>query len=183
MNYVDWIILAALLSSVLLAAAEGVFLELFSLAGVVLGLIFAAWEYPRLAPWFLQSVKTQTTANLAGFLAIFFGTMLLAGIAGRLARWAVSKIGLRWMDRLLGAAFGAIRGIAVVSISLMGLVAFAPQSKPIMESELAPYFLLAARTATWVAPQEVRMKVREGMAELRGMNLDGDKPPFVADTK
>ncbi len=164
MNWVDWIILAVLLSSVLLAAAEGVFLELFSLAGVILGLVFAAWEYPRLAPWFLQFVKTQRTANLAGFLAIFFGTMLLAGIAGRLARWAVSKIGLRWIDRLLGAVFGAVRGVAVVSISLMGIVAFAPQSQPIMESQLAPYFLLAARTATWVAPQEVRMKSARRLA-------------------
>lgn len=182
MNWVDWIIIAALLASVMVAAAEGVFVELFSLAGVVLGLIFASWEYPRVAPWFLKFVNSQTTANLAGFLAIFFGTLMLAGFAGRIARWAVRKVGLRWMDRLLGAVFGAIRGVAVVSISLMGIVAFAPQSEPVMKSELAPYFLLAARTATWVAPQEVRMKVREGMAELRGMNLNGHSLPFVADT-
>ncbi len=171
MNWVDGVIVLVLIVSAVLAAAQGMFVEIFSLAGVFAGVVLGSWEYDRLAPWFLQFVKSQNTANLAGFLAIFFGTVLLAGVAGRIARWAVRQVGLGTVDRLLGGVFGFIRGAAVVSISLMGMAAFIPDSQPLMNSSLAPYFLLAARTVTWVAPLEVRTKIREGVVALRGAAL------------
>jgi membrane protein required for colicin V production len=168
MNWVDWVILLVLIMSAAQAAAQGVFVEFFSLGGVIAGLILGSWEYDKLAPWFLQFAKSQSAANLAGFLTIFFGTILLAGVCGRIARWAVRQIGLGLVDRLLGALFGILRGAAVVSVSLMALAAFAPETKPLTNSRFAPYFLLAARTATWVAPPEVRTKVRQGVIALRG---------------
>ena len=168
MNWVDALIILIIIISAVLAAAQGLFVEIFSLAGVVIGLLIASWEYWRVAPWFLQFVKSQTTANLAGFLAIFFGAVLLAGIIGRITRWAVREIGLGIVDRVLGAVFGVIRGMALVSISLMAVAAFVPDASAVAKSSLAPYFLLAARTATWVAPQDIRVKVREGVVELRG---------------
>ena len=168
MNWIDWIIIAVLLGSAAQAASIGLFVELFSLAGVIIGLLAGSWEYGALAPWFLQFVKSQSTANLAAFLAIFLGIVLLAGVAGRIARWAVSKVGLGFLDRLLGALFGFLRGAAVVSISLMSIAAFLPDSKPVADSSLAPYFLLAARSAMWLAPADVRAKVREGVVILRG---------------
>lgn len=168
MNWVDWLIVAVLVMSAAQAASIGVFVEVFSLAGVVVGLLAGAWEYGKLAPWFLQFVKSQSTANLAAFFAIFIGTVVVAGVAGRICRWAVSKIGLGFLDRMLGGLFGFVRGAAVVAISLMAIAAFVPESKAVADSSLAPYFLLAARTATWVAPADVREKVREGVVMLRG---------------
>jgi membrane protein required for colicin V production len=168
MNWVDWAIIVAIVLSALQAAAQGVFVEIFSLGGVVAGLILGSWEYGRVAPWFLHFVNSKETANLVAFLAIFLGTLLLAGVAGRIARWAVREVGLGFLDRLLGALFGVIRGGAVVSIILMAAAAFAPESKSLAESEYAPFFLLAARTATWVAPREVRERVREGAVAIRG---------------
>jgi membrane protein required for colicin V production len=168
MNWVDWIIIAVIVLSAAQAASIGMFVEVFSLGGVIVGLLAGSWEYAKLAPWFLQFVKSQSTANLAAFLAIFFGIVLLAGVAGRIARWAVSKIGLGFVDRLLGGIFGLIRGAAVVSVSLMALAAFVPDSRSVAESSFAPYFLLAARTATWVAPADIRSKVQEGVILLRG---------------
>jgi membrane protein required for colicin V production len=168
MNWVDWAIIFVILMSTAHAAAEGLFSELFGLAGLVFGLVFAFWEYDRLAPWFLQFVNSQTTANLAAFLVIFIGTMLLAGVVGRLARWAVKQVGLGWVDRLLGTVIGFIRGVAFVAVTLLAVAAFSPETKAVSESRLAPYFLLVARTATWVAPQEMRYKVREGVVALRG---------------
>jgi membrane protein required for colicin V production len=168
MNWVDWIIVVVLLLSTLQAASEGLFVGLFSLGGVIAGLVLGCWEYDRLAPWFTPYVKSAGVANLAGFLAIFFGTVLLAGAAGRVTRWAVRQVGLGFLDRLLGGVFGLLRGAAVVSISLLGLAAFLPENRPLADSSLTPYFLLMARTATWVAPAEVRAKVREGVITLRG---------------
>jgi len=47
MNAVDWIILAVILLSVFLAAMQGFFFEIFSLAGTIIGYLLAAWGYGR----------------------------------------------------------------------------------------------------------------------------------------
>src|SRR6267154_993098 len=106
MNALDWIIVVLVFLSVLLAAAQGFFFEVFSLAGAVGGFLMAAWWYQAAATWYLPYVKSPSLAELAGFLTIFFVVVLLGGAVARLARWAVKEMWLRWVDRWLGGAFG-----------------------------------------------------------------------------
>ena len=58
MALIDWLILVVLLISVLSAAKNGFFLEVFSLAGVVLGLLLASWNYQKLLPWVARWVHS-----------------------------------------------------------------------------------------------------------------------------
>ena len=166
MNWLDWTILVVLVLSVLGAAAQGFFFELFSLAGVVFGYLLAAWNYQRVAPLFLPYVKNDWVANAAGFLLIFFAIAILAGIAGRIARWVMKEVGLRWFDRLLGAAFGLAKGALIVAVLVMALAAFGPGSKGLSESlansRFGSYFLVVGRAASWVAPYELREGFRQG---------------------
>ena len=104
MTGVDWIIVGALIVSILIAASNGFLYELFSFAGVVIGYVAAAWGYQKVAAWYLPMVKAPWVADIAGFLTIFIGIVLLAGIIGRLARWAMKEVGLSWADRLLGSS-------------------------------------------------------------------------------
>lgn len=168
MNALDWLILMIMMFSALLAAAQGFFFEVISLAGAVLGYLLAAWGYRRLAPWFLEYVKSPPFADLAGFLTILLSVVILAGVVARLARWVVHEAGLRWVDRALGAAFGFLRGMLIVTAGLLAITAFAPGSKELAGSQLAPYFQAAGSGASWLAPSEIRQKFREGMMKLRG---------------
>ncbi len=167
MTGTDWAILGVIVLSTLLAAAQGFFVEIFSLAGVVVGYLVAAWGHHRVGLWFAPYVKTEAIADLAGFLTILFAVMIFAGIAGRIARWALQEVGLRWVDRLLGAAFGLVRGLVFVSAVLLALAAFAPGTRLLRDSQFAGYFLVAGRAASWLAPAEVRRKFREGLDVLR----------------
>ena len=88
--------------------------------------------------------------------------MILAGIAGRIARWIVKEAGLSFFDRILGGALGLVRGGLMVAIVLMSMAAFTPTSKWLEGSALAPYFLVVGRAAIWVAPSELRCKVLSG---------------------
>ncbi len=166
MNWLDWTILVVMALSVLGAAAQGFFFELFSLAGVIFGYLLAAWNYKHVAPWFLPYVKNDWVANAAGFLLIFFVIAILAGIAGRIARWVMKEVGLRWFDRLLGAAFGLVKGALIVAVLVMALAAFGPGSKGFSESlansRFGSYFLVVGRAASWVAPYELREGFRQG---------------------
>lgn len=167
MSWADWLIVGVIGLSVLLAAAQGFFVEIFALAGAVFGYIAAAWGCRQVGAWFLPYVKTEEIASLAGFLTILFAVMIVAGIAGRVLRWAVKEVGLRWVDRMLGAAFGLVRGLVVVTVVLLALAAFDPGSRPLRDSQLAGYFLVAGRGASWLAPAAVRQKFREGLETLR----------------
>jgi membrane protein required for colicin V production len=162
----DWVIVAILVGSLIAAAAEGFFFELFSLGGSVLGFVLAAWNYGRLAPSFEPHVKSVAIANAAGFLVIFFTVMIVGSVAGKIARWAMKEAGLSWIDRALGAAFGLLRGLLVVSVMVLAIASFMPEAKWFQQSQLSGYFLLGARVGSWVVPGEVRQKFHEGLAVL-----------------
>jgi membrane protein required for colicin V production len=176
MSGLDWLIIAIVLLSVLLAASQGFFFELFSLGGVVVGYLVAAWGYTRVALWYAPLVKSAWIADIAGFLTIFIAVIVLAGIIGRLARWFFKEAGLRWFDRLLGGAFGLVRGVLAVAVLLLALTSFAPDTKLLAESSIAPYALVVARAAVWVAPGQVRSRFNEGLRAVRAMRVSGSIP-------
>ncbi|HEX9121653.1 MAG TPA: CvpA family protein, partial [Terriglobales bacterium] len=177
----DVAIVAVVLLSALLAAAQGFFFEIFSLAGTVIGYLLAAWGYTRVAPLIEPYVKTTLVANIAAFLVIFLAVTLLASAIGRLVRASMKDVGLRWFDRLLGALFGLARGLLVVMVIALALASFTPESPVLSNSRLAPYLLVAARAAVWLAPTQVRMQFRAGMDALSGLRKDGK--PSAADKK
>ena len=173
MNGLDWLILVVLMLSALLAAAQGFFFEIISLAGAVFGYLLAAWSYGGIAAWFLPYVKSQAVANLAAFLTIFFSVVLLAGAIARIVRWIVHEAGFRWVDRSLGAAFGFLRGAVIVTAGLLAVTAFAPESRELAGSQLSGFFLVAGQGASWLAPAEIRQKFHEGIHMLHGSNGPG----------
>ncbi|MGA8876105.1 MAG: CvpA family protein [Candidatus Korobacteraceae bacterium] len=168
LSILDWAIVLVIVLSTLQAIAEGFFHEFFALAGTALGYLVAAWEYHRLAAWYAHYVTSQWTADIAGFFTIFLAIVLLAGLVGRLARWAVHGIGLRWFDRFLGGVFGFIRGFVVSAVIVLALAAFAPQWG-LQQSRIAPVMLVSSRALIWAAPAELRQRFWDGWNLLRTM--------------
>ena len=167
MSGADWLILIFILVSVAEAASQGFFQVAFGMAGLIVGYIVAAWQYHRLAARFDPYLKSPWLGEIASFLIIFIAVMLLAGLVGRLARWAVREAGLSFLDRVLGGALGLVRGGLIVAIILMGMAAFTPTSKWLDSSHWAPYFLVVGRAAIWVAPSELRGRFYQGIELLR----------------
>ena len=176
MAIVDWIIAAIVILAVIGAWKNGFFVEAFSLGGVVLGLLIASWNYQRLMPSLLQIVHRSAIAEAIAFLAIALVVMIAAGLAGRILHRTARTIGLGWLDRLAGAAFGFLKGCVVVTLGVMALAAFYPQSGWLDHSRLAPYFLSAAHTTTAITPQELGERIREGVKIIRDAQPDWLKP-------
>jgi len=171
MNVADWAILGVVLVSTLVAASEGFFHQAFGIAGLIVGYLLAAWQYHRLADRFEPHLKSPWLGEIAAFVIIFIAVVIVAGIAGRIARWAMKEAGLSLFDRLLGAFLGMVKGSLFVSIILMGMTAFAPTSKWLDGSELAPYFLVVGRAAIWVAPAQLRARFYEGLDMVRRAHM------------
>ena len=167
MNGLDWLIAVILVLSAVQAAAQGFVFEAFSLAGTVLGYLIAAWEYRAVAVFLSPYVKSDVVAAGAGFLLIFVTIVILAGVLGRIVRWATHSVGLRWMDRLLGAVLGLVRGCLVVMVLVMAMAAFLPTSAALAKSSLGQYFLVAGRGAVYAGPGDLRQKFRDGLKALQ----------------
>jgi membrane protein required for colicin V production len=121
-------------------------------------------------------VKTQWVADVAGFLTIFLAIVLLAGVVAKLARWGMRQAGLHWFDRVLGAAFGLLRGILLVTVVLVAAGSWAPSAPWLAKSQIAPYLLTLGRAAVWVAPRDVRVQFQEGMRRLRELTPPQNSP-------
>jgi membrane protein required for colicin V production len=167
LNVLDWIIMAALILFVIQAIVSGFFQEAFNIAGLVFGYLIAAWQYRPLALWFERFFKAAWFAEIAAFLLIFFAVMIVAGILGSLARWLMKKSGLSAVDRLLGGVVGVLRGGLTVALVLVAVAAFTPTSQWLQGSQLAPYFLVVGRAATWLAPADLRARFYQGLALVK----------------
>lgn len=176
MVLIDWLIIIILLVSVLSAAKNGFFLEVFSLAGVLIGFVLASWNYQRLLPWITRWVHSLPAAEALSFLLIALGIMLLAGLLGRVVRWSVHSIGLGWADRFLGALFGFAKGFVLITIAVLVIAAFFPRATWFQRSRLALCFLTAAHRASVVAPDSLEQRIREGVGALRKSEPNWLKP-------
>lgn len=167
MSVLDWIILAILVISTLTAAHNGIIVEVFSLGGLLLGLLLACWNYQRLLPWVMAWGVKLAVAKVIAFIVIAVGVMILAGILGRIIRWSVRFVGLGWLDSLAGAAFGLVKGAVLVVVMLVALLAFVPKTSLIRDSHFAPKFLTAAHGVAGVSPAELSEEIRSGILHLR----------------
>lgn len=179
MALIDWAIVIVLIVSALGAAKHGFLVEVFSLAGVVLGLLLASWNYQKVLPWIAGWIHSPGIADAIAFLAVALAVMILAGLAGRLVRWSVHSIGLGWADRLTGALFGLLKGCILVTLGVMAIAAFLPKAAWLENSKLAPYFLSMAHQASVVTPAELGERIREGVKVIRDAQPDWLKPNAV----
>ncbi len=135
------------------------------IAATVLGIVFAFSFYGWVADHLLGGMSSRELAKLLGFL-IVFGVFLVAGaIAGRTLAKLFRLIGLAWLDRLLGAVFGFVRAMIVVSVLVTVTVAFRPQS--IEESKTLPYVIGASNALAAITPKEVKDKFHEAYEKLK----------------
>jgi membrane protein required for colicin V production len=162
MNWLDVALVILLVGSVASAFSKGFVRESIGLAAAFIGLLCGAWFYRMPSEILRPYLASREAANLCGFLLIFVGIILLGWLVSRLVGMVVKVVGLSWLDRLLGAAFGAARGVIVCVALITALVAFAPGSDPrtppqsVVNSRIAPYMIDAAHLLTMATPKELR---------------------------
>lgn len=170
MNWLDIALLFIIGISVLASFRKGLSREIIGLASVFLGLVLGIWFYGTASIYVQPYVSSPLAAKLAGFFLVF----TLVFLAGVLVRYIVGKFlrvtRLSFIDHLLGAGFGAARGLLIAVALLTGVMAFARDGNPpqsIRESRLAPYVSQGARLFVAVAPHELKEGFRRTYAEAK----------------
>jgi membrane protein required for colicin V production len=174
-NWLDCILAAIVVASIVAAILKGFVQELIALASVVIGLIVAAIGYTRAATWFEDLTKSHEIALGLGFLTLFLGTLLVGALLGMAARKLIKSAGIEWFDRFLGGIFGLVRGVLVDAILLMVLLAFAIKPEAVQQSALAPYVTTGTRVVALVMPANLRSQFQAGFEKFREALIPGDK--------
>ena len=169
MNFFDWFLVVILAYSTITAFLRGIILELFSIGGLIAGILFASWNYSPVATLLSNTLGhlSQSTWSILSFLLIAIGIMVLAGLLGKLLRNTAHTIGLGFFDRLLGAFFGFGRGCLIAVALFMSAAAFLPQSTWVANSSLAPYFLGGVHAVSFVVPKDLQQQLLNGIAQLK----------------
>jgi membrane protein required for colicin V production len=174
-NWLDYILAAIVVASVVTAMMKGFVRELISLASVVIGLVVAALGYSRAALWFDDMTKSHEIALGLGFLILFLGTLLVGALVGMMASKLIKTAGIQGFDRFLGGLFGLVRGVLVDAILLMVLMAFAIKPDVVRKSALAPYVTTSTRVIAVVMPANLRAQFHLGFERFREELLQRDK--------
>ena len=184
MNWVDGLLVLVVGLSIVTGFAAG-----FARAGIgfiatILGIFLGFWFYGVAGAYVLDYVSSRAIANLIGFFAIFLAVTIVGAIVGRILAKFFKWIGLSWFDRLLGGAFGAVRGIVIAVALVTVLLAFAPSPPPrsITDSKVLPYIAGAANVLALATPLEIKgafVETKEKAYKVWSENAkrQPDRPP------
>ena len=121
MTWFDWLVIGIVVASGAFGYLRGLVSEALALVSW-LAAIWGAWRFggqvePMLGEW-----GTVPELRIWGARAIVFVLiMLIGGVLGWIVHKLVHSTGLTRPDRLLGAAFGLLRGAIVVGLIVIGL--------------------------------------------------------------
>ena len=140
--------------------------EIYIVLAVLIGSILSAWFFRPVGNLFKDVVRTENVALFLGFSLIFVGTLVVGAVITWLVTRFMKLAKLQWADRLLGAAFGFIRGWMIGAVILLALTAFEVQTERVRNSLLAPYFLPGSRAFAVITPYELKAKFLVGYRAL-----------------
>jgi membrane protein required for colicin V production len=161
---------------VLLVAASvaGGFMAGFARGGIgflaaIAGVLCGFWFYGVPAEAIRKYIHSTTASNLLGFFFVFFLLVLVGALTGKLLSKLFKWTGLSWLDRLMGAVFGLVRGALIAVAFIAVLLAFTPKPTPnwMVKSAVLPYAIDASDTLAAMAPSAIKETFRESMREIR----------------
>lgn len=139
MTGADWILIGIVLLSLLVGLWRGLVFEVLSLVGWVVSFFIAQWLAVSVAVHLPLQGLSDPVRYAVGFALTFLVCLVAAGLLATLSRKLIAVVGLLPVDRLLGAAFGALRGL-VILLALAVVIGLTPlkTSDWWVQSQIAP---------------------------------------------
>jgi membrane protein required for colicin V production len=127
MHSADIAILIVLAISTVFGVFRGFVREAFSLVGWFAAYVVARFYHAPLMAALADYVATPSVRLVLAWGGLFLATLVLALLLGYVIRGLMSAAGIGFVDRMLGAGFGFIRGLILVLAVLVMLAPFTSQ--------------------------------------------------------
>lgn len=125
LNWIDFALLGVIALSTLISIVRGFFKEAISLAVWFAALFVSSQFYPDLAVYF-TGIKDELLRNGTAIACLFIVVLVLGALVNHTIAQLVKMSGISGTDRMLGAVFGALRGILIASALLFFADTFTP---------------------------------------------------------
>jgi len=134
-NWFDILIAVLLIVTLIKGYSSGLVMQIATLAGVVLGAIFAGILSEFIAPTLLEWTKAEPhiiapLSYIIAFILIFIALILL----GRSLQSIIKVVKMNIVNRILGAIFCSLTGLIALSILLNIVIEFDKDKRIINES-------------------------------------------------
>ena len=108
-----------------------------------------------------QAIPSPELRIAAAYVAIFAGSLMATALVGLLLSRIVKAVGLGGVDRMLGALFGAARGLLIVlAAALVAGLTSAPRQAFWRDSASGPLLVQAALALKPLLPQTFAERLR-----------------------
>ncbi len=160
MTWFDYTVIAIVILSALLGWWRGLVYEILALLGWVAAYAVARLFAAGAAPLMPAALGVEAARMTAAFAVLFTGTLIIGGIVAWLLSKLVKWVGLGWMDGLLGALFGVLRGVLVVLalVLLAGLTGLPKEASWRNAASSKPLVSIALAVKSWL-PENVAQRV------------------------
>jgi membrane protein required for colicin V production len=159
MNTLDYIIIGFLLFLFIRGIFRGFIREIFSLAGVILGV----WLGNHYQPWLTDILKRYLPLPqylpLFSFMLIFIAVIIICNLLGWSLKLLVKNALVGWFDKTGAMFLALIKGLLLCALMLAIITFFFPAEKTpfIAKSALAPKIIKSYQRVTeMIAPDHLK---------------------------
>jgi membrane protein required for colicin V production len=169
MNLLDLLLAVIVGGSVIAGFISGFTKAALGMIAAFAGVLLGFWFYDVPGAWFVGMTGSTTVANLFGFFVVFLVVLAAGALLARLVSGLFKLVGLSFLDRLAGAAFGLARGVFVAAAAVAVLAAATPRPVPhwMKNSVLLPYALGASDLASSLAPKALKDGLTGSIGEIK----------------
>lgn len=161
MTAFDIAVLSGLTFALLMGFWRGFVSELLSLLAWVVAFFAARAAASPAGALVAAAFRDQAVQYVIGFAAVFIGVIVLFALLRIAIRGVLAKAGLGLLDRLLGAVFSGVQGLAlIVALTLIAGLTKLPQEQWWRDSLLAPALETAALAAKPYLPVALAQRIR-----------------------
>ena len=108
-----------------------------------------------------EAIPSPELRVAAAYVAVFIVSLILTSLAGLILSKVVKAVGLGGIDRLLGALFGAARGVLILlAVALLAGLTSAPTQPYWRDSTSGPLLAQAAIALKPLLPQTLAERLR-----------------------
>lgn len=135
MNSLDIILLVPVGIGLIVGAYRGLVKELSSLAAIIMAIVVAKLFSSVFAKILIDFVHLSSTfASILAYLILFIATILIVRMFSNLLEKIFDKLALGGLNKLLGAVFGGLKFLLIVSV-LLNLIVLLNKYVPILKKE------------------------------------------------
>jgi uncharacterized membrane protein required for colicin V production len=168
MNWLDYALIIIIGLSILHGLSHGALRMLTSILSFALGIYGASMWHAQMGSLAQSRLgMSPVTSTIIGYVAIFLIVFVVVEAVGQRIIALAQLVHLNLLDRLAGAAFGAVLGVIFAGLNIILLTTLLPANYPLLQkSELAPEILACDQRLLEYIPSQMKQVYEDKRNQL-----------------